>query len=132
MESTELVVGKIRKLRDVGIRIALDDFGTGYSSLAYLKTIPITTLKIDKLFVDDILNEKSDNNVTDSIIDLGHKMNLVMIAEGVETMAQLEYLRQNGCDKIQGYLFSRPILETEVETWLKEREEHRLLLMNDL
>lgn len=109
MESQELVTEKIKILRNLGIKIAIDDFGTGYSSLSYLRNIPITTLKIDKLFVDDIGNPQSNTDVTDTIIDLGHKMNLTIVAEGVETKEQLTYLKENGCDKIQGYFYSKPL-----------------------
>lgn len=124
MESPELVVEKIKELRSIGIRIALDDFGTGYSSLSYLRKIPITTLKIDKLFIDDISNDisnqLSNTDVTDTIIDLGHKMNLTIVAEGVETEVQLAYLKKNNCDKIQGYLFSKPLAETDLDDFIQK------------
>jgi len=109
MESPEVVVGKLKALREKGISVALDDFGTGYSSLAYLKSIPITTLKIDKLFIDDISSDGSNTTLTDSIINLGHKIGLAIVAEGVETQDQLKYLENNKCDMIQGYLFSKPL-----------------------
>lgn len=115
MESPELIVGKLKLLRDKGISIALDDFGTGYSSLAYLRKIPITTLKIDKLFIDDISSAECNTALTDSIIDLGHKIGLTIVAEGVETNHQLEYLQCNQCDIIQGYLFSKPLPPDEIE-----------------
>ena len=123
MGSPELVVEKIKVLRRIGIKIALDDFGTGYSSLSYLRNIPITTLKIDKLFIDDISNPKSNTDVTDAIIDLGHKMNLTIVAEGVETEEQLQYLKKNNCDKIQGYLFSKPLPVTELECMIVEHKK---------
>lgn len=119
MESPELVVEKIKELRSIGIRIALDDFGTGYSSLSYLRKIPITTLKIDKIFIDDISNQNSNTTVTDTIIDLGHKMNLTIVAEGVETEVQLDYLKKNNCDKIQGYLFSKPLPEADLDDFIE-------------
>ena len=118
MESAKVITKKIAELREIGVRIALDDFGTGYSSLSYVKSLPITTLKIDKIFVDDIKNSDSNTNVTDTIIDLGHKMELTIIAEGVETEAQLAYLIENGCDVIQGYLYSKPLPEKELEKWI--------------
>lgn len=118
MESQELVTEKIKILRNLGIKIAIDDFGTGYSSLSYLRNIPITTLKIDKLFVDDIGNPHSNTDVTDTIIDLGHKMNLTIVAEGVETKEQLTYLKENGCDKIQGYFYSKPLPIQELEQFI--------------
>jgi predicted signal transduction protein with EAL and GGDEF domain len=115
MESPDLIVEKLKTLREKGISIALDDFGTGYSSLAYLRKIPITTLKIDKLFIDDISSAECNTALTDSIIDLGHKIGLTIVAEGVETSHQLEYLESNKCDMIQGYLFSKPLPPVEVE-----------------
>ncbi|WP_139902470.1 putative bifunctional diguanylate cyclase/phosphodiesterase [Clostridium thermarum] len=114
MESPDLIVGKLKLLREKGISIALDDFGTGYSSLAYLRKIPITTLKIDKLFIDDISSAGCNTSLTDSIIDLGHKIGLTIVAEGVETNDQLEYLESNNCDIIQGYLFSKPLPPSEI------------------
>jgi len=123
MGSPELVVAKIKVLRSIGIRIALDDFGTGYSSLSYLRNIPITTLKIDKLFIDDISNTNSNTDVTDAIIELGHKMNLTIVAEGVETDAQLQYLKRNNCDKIQGFLFSKPLPVAELESMIFEHKK---------
>ena len=123
MGSPELVVEKIKVLRRIGISIALDDFGTGFSSLSYLRKIPITTLKIDKLFIDDISNPKANTDVTDTIIDLGHKMNLTIVAEGVETDEQLQYLKKNNCDKIQGYLFAKPLPVAELEIMIEEHEK---------
>lgn len=119
MESADVITKKIMELRNMGILIALDDFGTGYSSLSYMKNMPITTIKIDKLFVDDIENANADHNVTDAIIELGHKLNLKIIAEGVETKAQQKYLLENGCDIIQGYLYSKPLPTKELEKWIQ-------------
>lgn len=118
MESPELIVGKLKQLRQKGISVALDDFGTGYSSLAYLKNIPITTLKIDKLFIDDISSDDSNTTLTDSIISLGHKIGLTIVAEGVETTDQLKYLENNKCDMIQGYLFSKPLPPEDINKLL--------------
>lgn len=109
MERLEDNVRKLEELRSRGVRIALDDFGSGYSSLTYLKKLPITTLKIDKAFIDDIVEADNSTAITGSIIELAHEMGLVVVAEGVETEAQLDYLRQKGCDSIQGYLISRPL-----------------------
>jgi diguanylate cyclase (GGDEF)-like protein len=120
MESTDLISEKLQELRALGVRIALDDFGTGYSSLAYLKHLPITTLKVDKLFIDDIVGPNAQINLADTIIDLGHKMNLTIVAEGVETSDQAEYLRSYGCDKIQGYFYSKPICQQSVNSWLEK------------
>lgn len=118
MESVELISEKLRLVQALGVTIALDDFGTGYSSLAYLKNIPISTLKVDKLFIDDITDPDSDINLADTIIDLGHKMKLTIVAEGVETADQVAYLKKNGCDKIQGYYYSKPIPASNLDQWL--------------
>lgn len=109
MERFEDNVRKLGELRSMGVRIALDDFGSGYSSLTYLKKLPITALKIDKAFIDDI--GVGDNNIaiTGSIIELAHEMGLVVVAEGVETEEQFAYLKQKGCDTIQGYRISQPL-----------------------
>lgn len=108
MESFEAVIPKLGKLQDKGIRIALDDFGKGYSSLSYLKQLPVSVLKVDKLFIDDITDSK-DNTFVEYIIMIGKSMGMCIVAEGVEKKEQLQYLKNHGCDKIQGFLFSRPV-----------------------
>ena len=118
MESYEAIGKKLEQLQAIGIKIALDDFGQGYSSLSYLKQLPIATLKIDKIFVDSINEEKS---LIDMIIMMGQKMELTVVAEGVETKEQLEYLKNRGCHKIQGYFFSKPLPQEEAERLIKER-----------
>lgn len=99
----------LRQLKDIGICIGIDDFGTGYSSLSYLKKFPIDYLKIDRSFVRDVLEDNNDVNIVKAIITLAHNLGLQVIAEGVETKEQLEFLKKNNCDKIQGYFFSKPI-----------------------
>jgi len=106
IESFDEVKEKLNLLREKKINIALDDFGKGYSSLSYLKQLPITTMKIDKSFIDDILKE--DDAFLSYVIALGKEIGMSVVAEGVETESQLSYLKQNNCDIIQGYLFSRP------------------------
>ncbi|MDF2571383.1 MAG: hypothetical protein K0R55_2987, partial [Sporomusa sp.] len=113
MERFEENVRKLGELRNIGVRIALDDFGSGYSSLTYLKKLPITMLKIDKAFIDDITAGGVDAAITGTIIELAHQMGLTVVAEGVETEVQFEYLRQEKCDIIQGYLISRPLPPAE-------------------
>lgn len=113
MESYEVIAGKLKLLRNRGVKIALDDFGKGYSSLNYLRELPITTLKIDKSFIDTIMGKTRDKSFTDLIIRIGRSMDLCVIAEGVETQEQMDYLVKHKCNKIQGYLYSRPIPEEE-------------------
>ncbi|HET6718150.1 MAG TPA: EAL domain-containing protein, partial [Rhodocyclaceae bacterium] len=105
-EAAMLTLGRLRKL---GIRVSLDDFGTGYSSLAYLTRFPITTLKIDRSFITDIVTDPPAAMIANTIIGLAHRMGLTVIAEGVETEAQQDYLRMQNCDEMQGYFFSRPL-----------------------
>ena len=93
----------------MGIHIALDDFGTGYSSFNYLTQIPIDTLKIDKSFVDNISTYTKDCFVAETIVSLAHKLNIKVVAEGVESSDQLKILQENSCDILQGYLFSKPL-----------------------
>lgn len=109
MQEPEMAVATMHKLKQIGVKISLDDFGTGYSSLTYLSRFPIDTLKIDQSFVRNITTEPDAAEIAMAIIGLAHRMDLRVIAEGVETDAQLAYLRENGCDEIQGYYFSRPL-----------------------
>ncbi|WNS42481.1 ABC transporter substrate binding protein [Paenibacillus sp. MMS20-IR301] len=120
MESFEAISSKLEALKEKGIGIALDDFGTGYSSLSYLKQLPITTLKIDKSFIDSI-DTPNNMSLASSIVTIGHDMGLNVTAEGVETQEQLEFLERTSCDKIQGYFISRPIPEKEVADWVAGR-----------
>lgn len=99
----------LAQLRGTGVKIAIDDFGTGYSSLAYLKKFPLSVLKIDKSFVDDVVDSAEDVAIVSAIISLAEGLNLLVVAEGVETDAQLGFLKQKGCNLIQGYLTGRPV-----------------------
>jgi diguanylate cyclase (GGDEF)-like protein/PAS domain S-box-containing protein len=109
MEHPEVAMATLTRLRKLGVRVSLDDFGTGYSSLAYLTRFPITTLKIDRTFITDIISDPPAAMIAGTILGLAHRMGLNVIAEGVETEAQLCYLRQQGCDQMQGFYFSRPL-----------------------
>ena len=109
MKSAEKNIKTLEKLKVLGVTLALDDFGTGYSSLSYLRTLPIDVLKIDKSFIDGILIEEKSEYIINSIIELSHYLNLLVVAEGVETKEQLEYLEKSSCDIIQGYYFSKPV-----------------------
>lgn len=108
----------LRKFKEMGVLISLDDFGTGYSSLKYLTTLPITTLKIDKSFIDNVCTNEKDTYIAKSIISLAHNINIKVIAEGVEYKEQYELLKSENCDIIQGFLFSRPVLPRTLLTLL--------------
>ncbi|HEX9192687.1 MAG TPA: EAL domain-containing protein [Burkholderiales bacterium] len=108
MQEPEAAARTLRGLRESGVKLSVDDFGTGYSSLAYLKRFPLDSLKIDRTFIRDITTDPEDAAITLAIIGLAHNLNVKVVAEGVETREQLELLRKNGCDEIQGYLFSMP------------------------
>ncbi|BCG57196.1 putative bifunctional diguanylate cyclase/phosphodiesterase [Paenibacillus sp. URB8-2] len=118
VEFYDHVVAKLNALRARDIKIALDDFGTGYSSLSYLTYLPISTLKIDKSFIDSIPTGTNHAALVEHIIMIGKRMNMSVIAEGVERQEQLAYLLEQGCDKIQGYFFSRPLAAKDMEKWL--------------
>jgi EAL domain-containing protein (putative c-di-GMP-specific phosphodiesterase class I) len=103
----------------LGVQLSIDDFGTGYSSLSQLKRCPIRMLKIDRSFITEVTHDAGDRAITDAIIALSHKLGVLVIAEGVETQAQFDLLRQSGCDAIQGYLLSKPLPHDQVLPWLK-------------
>ena len=106
----------------MGISISIDDFGTGYSSLSYLKEFPIDRLKIDQSFISNITDENSnDAEIANLVIDLGHKLGLEVIAEGVETETQINFLKKYACDQIQGFVLSKPVTIEKFETLLKEK-----------
>ena len=110
MSDPEQATIVLQRLKQIGVGISLDDFGTGYSSLSYLKRFPIDVLKIDKSFVDDVTTNSNDAAIALSVISLAHNLNLRVIAEGVETREQATFLAKHGCDEMQGYFFSRPIV----------------------
>lgn len=115
MKSFESSIKTLDELRTIGIRLALDDFGTGYSSLNYLRKIPINTLKIDKSFIDNITSGKKEESIIENIIEMAHTMDLKVVAEGVEIKDQFLVLKDRKCDYIQGYYFSKPLLQNEIE-----------------
>jgi len=108
MENPERAIGQLRALRALGVYLAIDDFGTGYSSLAYLKLLPIQSLKLDRTFVSDIEADENDAAISAATVALAHKLGLKVVAEGVETEAQRAFLVAHGCDYLQGYLLGRP------------------------
>lgn len=120
MHTLELNIKTLQKLVDLGVNISLDDFGTGYSSLNYLKRLPIKTVKIDRTFLDDMYSNSMEESIIEGIILLSHKMNLTVVAEGVETKEQYELLAKNHCAVIQGYYFARPSSCDEASKFLNK------------
>lgn len=115
---TELVISKLKRLKQLGIKISIDDFGSGYSSLSHIKNLPIDILKIDKSFINDIENDQSNQAIVSTILALATNLNLKTIAEGVENERQYQILKEKGCDQIQGYFISKPVPVTEVSKLL--------------
>jgi diguanylate cyclase (GGDEF)-like protein len=119
MQQAVASVNTLRELKAMDIRISIDDFGTGYSSLSYLKRFPIDVLKIDQSFVRDIPQDEDDAAIASTIITMAHSLGLKVVAEGVETMDQLKFMRQHGCDAMQGYYLSKPLPPVQFEAFLK-------------
>lgn len=119
MQDLQQAISKMKELQSMGISLSIDDFGTGYSSLAALKSFPIARLKIDQSFVRDLPDNENDKAIATAVISLGHKLNLKVIAEGVETEEQQTFLRENGCDEIQGHFFSRAVSAEEISLLLR-------------
>jgi diguanylate cyclase (GGDEF)-like protein len=124
----EKAVATLMKLKQMGVSITVDDFGTGYSSLSYLTRLPIQAIKIDQRFVHGLEQNKNDEAVTQAIIALSHSLGLRVIAEGVETVAQFEYLKSHGCEEAQGFLISRPLEEPELRAWWKMQDEENRIV----
>lgn len=122
MDDPKTAMGLIARLHDLGVHISIDDFGTGYSSLSYLKQFKLSRLKIDKSFVQDVNENTTENAIINAVIKMAHSLGFRVIAEGVETNAQLEYLQRNGCDEIQGYLWGRPMPANQMEEFLRNHQ----------
>ena len=121
MSDVTPAVELLHRMKSLGVNLSIDDFGTGFSSLSYLSRFPIDVLKIDRSFVADITIDANDAAIVTSIIALAHNLKLAVIAEGVETLEQLDYLRSHGCDEMQGYYFSRPLAPQDFEQLLRQR-----------
>jgi EAL domain-containing protein (putative c-di-GMP-specific phosphodiesterase class I) len=122
MENVDYTLSTLRRLKEIGVRISIDDFGTGYSSLNYLKEFPMDALKIDKSFIRDLTEDPNDAAIVSAIILLAHSLKLKVIAEGVETQEQLEFLRKHKCDIVQGFFFSRPVPADQFELLVKQNK----------
>lgn len=118
MTHAKKTTGVLQRLKVLGIQISIDDFGTGYSSLAYVKRFPIDVLKIDRSFIAEITTNPADAAITTAIIEMAHSLDVRVVAEGVETVEQLDFLRERGCDEIQGYYFARPLPANEISELL--------------
>ena len=119
MQQAEASINTLRELVAMDIRISIDDFGTGYSSLSYLKRFPINVLKVDQSFVRDIPNDEDNAAIASTIITMAHSLGLKVVAEGVETLDQLKFMREHRCDAMQGYYFSKPLPPEQFEEFLK-------------
>ncbi|WP_318507837.1 EAL domain-containing protein [Bacillus sp. T3] len=121
MKDEKNVLAKISELKALGIRIAIDDFGTGYASLSYLKKVKANTVKIDRSFIRDIPTESDSTEIVSSIVQLAKRLKIITVAEGVELEEQLQFLQQMECEEVQGYLYSRPVLQNELEEFLVQK-----------
>ncbi|MBV1921055.1 MAG: EAL domain-containing protein, partial [Pseudomonadales bacterium] len=120
MENTDETISILNDIRSLGIQLSIDDFGTGYSSMAYLKRFPINTLKIDQSFIRGLPGDTGDGAIVKATIAIAHALNLTVIAEGVETEDQLEFLKPLHCEEVQGYYFSRPITASSISELLEK------------
>ena len=109
MDNVEVAIMRLNSLSKMGVKISVDDFGTGYTSISYLKQFPVNELKIDQHFIKGIPNNQNDAAIVSAVIALGHNLGLEIVAEGVETAEQMQYLTEHNCDFIQGYFLSRPL-----------------------
>jgi diguanylate cyclase (GGDEF)-like protein/PAS domain S-box-containing protein len=140
-DNSELAIYKLRQLKDLGVKISIDDFGTGFSSLNYLKRLPIDKIKIDRSFINEIISNNHDAAITKSIIAMAHLLDLKVIAEGVETEAQVGFLNKTLCDEYQGFFFAKPMPANDAEEFLKhfdkfqtvqkKAREQTILLLDD-
>ncbi|MDP2283902.1 MAG: EAL domain-containing protein, partial [Pseudohongiella sp.] len=125
LQNSEASVSALRRIESLGVTISIDDFGTGYSCMSSLKLLPIHRLKIDQSFVKDIPEERNDCAIATAIIVLGHELGMKVIAEGIETQAQADFVRAAGCDELQGYLFSKPMSATAL---INQLRQHNFLI----
>jgi EAL domain-containing protein (putative c-di-GMP-specific phosphodiesterase class I) len=131
MSDPEESIAILEQLSSMGVLVSVDDFGTGYSSMSYLRRLPIDKLKIDRVFINEIASRPEDASIVRAIVSLAHSLRLKVVAEGVETPAQLDFLKAVGCDEYQGYHFSRPLPATEFERVVREKAQSAQPLTED-
>jgi EAL domain-containing protein (putative c-di-GMP-specific phosphodiesterase class I) len=124
-QNVERAAAVLRDIGHLGVRLALDDFGTGYSSLAQIKRFPIDILKVDRSFVDGVPHDSEDAAITQAIIAMGRSLGLLVVSEGVETREQEAFLRAQGCNEMQGFLFSRPLSASDCAEFLERHAATR-------
>ncbi len=120
MHNPVRIIAVLTKIKTLGVRLAIDDFGTGYSSLAQIKHFPIDTLKVDRSFIRNVPQDVEDKAITEAIIAMGRTLSLTVIAEGVETIEQMNFLKDRSCDEMQGFYFSKPIIPEQFADLLRE------------
>ncbi len=121
IQNPEVCITKMKRLREIGVAFAIDDFGAGYASLSYLKRFPVDTLKIDRSFISDAMNSRGDQEVIKTIIAMARNLNIATVAEGVETVAQKDFLSSHGCDRMQGFLFAHPVPVAQFDKLLERQ-----------
>jgi EAL domain-containing protein (putative c-di-GMP-specific phosphodiesterase class I) len=120
MHNSALIISILAKIKSMGVRLAIDDFGTGYSSLAQIKNFPIDTLKVDRSFIRNIPKDTEYRAITEAIIAMGKTLGLNVVAEGVETVEQMNFLKEHSCDEMQGFYFSKPIMPEQFADLLRK------------
>ena len=123
MSDPEESIAILEQLSAMGVLVSVDDFGTGYSSMSYLRRLPIDKLKIDRVFINEIVSRPEDASIVRAIVSLAHSLRLKVVAEGVETPAQLDFLKAVGCDEYQGYHFSRPVPAIDFERLIRDKSK---------
>jgi EAL domain-containing protein (putative c-di-GMP-specific phosphodiesterase class I) len=113
------IAARLDRLRNLGVQLSIDDFGTGHSSLARLKAYPVNRLKVDRSFIQNLMTDEGDQAICEAALQLGKRLGLITVAEGVETKEQLDFLRAAGCDEVQGYYFSEPLPAEDFPCWLQ-------------
>jgi predicted signal transduction protein with EAL and GGDEF domain len=131
MSDPERSISILEQLSAMGVLVSVDDFGTGYSSMSYLRRFPIDKLKIDRVFIDEIVSRPEDASIVRAIISLAHSLHLKVVAEGVETPAQVEFLKASGCDEYQGFHFSRPLPAADFERLIRKSQSRDVLTVED-